>query len=453
MLKNLKSLERLPDPLDFAPPLLAVQARAPHPLSGWVLRLILLLLGLLLLWAIWGRLDIVAVAEGKLAPVSQLKIVQPVEQGVIKEILVREGDLVQRGQILVRMDAAINEAETGELEAEFHRQRLTLRRVEAELAGRPLKQEADDPPELYARMLAQREANRRAYRSALDEQDSVILKARHERSAAQESRDRLAQVLPHYRNQELAYEKLAEKGFAGKLMSGDKQRERIEREQEYKTQEANLLAAESSIAQAQQRKSQISADWTRQLEVARVEAGVAMEKASQALARQTQRQQWLELKSPQEGIVKDLASHTPGTVTSPGMILMTLVPVQDPLRAEVAIDNQDVGFVHVGQRVKLKLAPYLFQKYGMLDGEVTLVSADASESPGQADPRIASGQKTAAYRAMIRLDRQSLLSDGVAHALASGMQVTAEIHLGTRTVLEYLLSPVQKAFHEAAMER
>lgn len=178
-----------------------------------------------------------------------------------------------------------------------------------------------------------------------------------------------------------------------------------------------------------------------------------MEKASQALARQTQRQQWLELKAPQEGIVKDLASHTPGTVTSPGMILMTLVPVQDPLRAEVAIDNQDVGFVHVGQRVKLKLAPYLFQKYGMLDGEVTLVSADASESPGQANPRSAPGQKTAAYRAMIRLDRQSLLSDGVAHALVSGMQVTAEIHLGTRTVLEYLLSPVQKAFHEAAMER
>jgi HlyD family secretion protein len=453
MLKKLQSLERLPDPLDFAPPLLAVQERPPHPLSGGVLRLILLLLGLLLLWAMWGKLDIVAVAEGRLAPVSQLKIVQPVEQGVIKEILVREGDQVRSGQVLVRMETAINEAETGELEAEFHRQRLTLRRVEAELSGRPLRQEADDPPELFVRMLAQHEANRRAYRSALDEQESVILKARHERSAAQESRDRLAQTLPHYRNQELAYEKLAEKGFAGKLMSGDKQRERIEREQEYKTQEANLLAAESTIAQAQQRKTQISNDWMRQLEVARVEAGVAMEKAAQALARQAQRKAWLELKAPQDGVVKDLASHTPGTVTSPGMILMTLVPVHDPLRAEVAIDNQDAGFVHVGQRVKLKLAPYLFQKYGMLEGEVVLLSADTSENAAQADPRNASGQKAAAYRAMIRLDRQSLLSDGHAHALVSGMQVVAEIHLGSRTVLEYLLSPVQKAFHEAAMER
>jgi HlyD family secretion protein len=137
---------------------------------------------------------------------------------------------------------------------------------------------------------------------------------------------------------------------------------------------------------------------------------------------------------------------------------MTLVPEGDVLIAEVWVSNQDVGFVRAGQPAKLKLAAFQFQKYGMLEGKVLHVNADATEAPS---PNTRSDALTGrdrpmgplAFRALVELTRQELLADGQRYALQPGMQVAGEIHLGTRTVLEYLLSPVQKAFHEAGRER
>jgi HlyD family secretion protein len=137
---------------------------------------------------------------------------------------------------------------------------------------------------------------------------------------------------------------------------------------------------------------------------------------------------------------------------------MTLVPVDESLVAEVWVGNDDVGFVRSGQDVKLKLAPFQFQKYGMIEGKVLRVSADATEAP---NPNTRSDALTGrdrpmgplAYRAIIELASQKLQVDDTAYLTAPGMQVAAEIHLGTRSVLEYLLSPVRKAFHEAARER
>jgi hemolysin D len=145
-------------------------------------------------------------------------------------------------------------------------------------------------------------------------------------------------------------------------------------------------------------------------------------------------------------VVKDLATHTIGTVTSPGTILMTLVPKDEILRAEVWVKNDDIGFVRERQAARIKLAAFTFQKYGMLDGEVAHVGADASaEQPKDAAPL--------AYRTLVNLNSQVLETNGQKHRLSPGMQVSAEIHLGTRTVLEYLLSPVSKAFQEAGRER
>ncbi len=158
-------------------------------------------------------------------------------------------------------------------------------------------------------------------------------------------------------------------------------------------------------------------------------------------------------------MVKDLATHTIGTVTSPGTILMTLVPKDEILRAEVWVKNDDIGFVRETQAARIKLAAFTFQKYGMLEGEVAHVSADSAEQ-GAAPGAAGTGQNQAkngpaplAYKTLVNLKSQFLEADGQKHRLAPGMQVSAEIHLGTRTVLEYLLSPVTKAFQEAARER
>ena len=164
------------------------------------------------------------------------------------------------------------------------------------------------------------------------------------------------------------------------------------------------------------------------------------------------------MKAPQAGIVKDVATHTIGSVVSPGTILLTLVPIDEPLLAEIMINNDDVGFVHEGQSVKVKLAAYPFQKYGMVDGIVTYVSADASDGQGKPNQPNQNGTNDptngqAGYKAIVTLNKQSLTASGKTFNLTPGMQVAAEINQGKRTIMEYLLSPVQGVFQEAARER
>lgn len=434
-----------------------LQLTPPMPFGRSVLWLLLALFFILLLWAIFGRLDIVAVAEGKLVPQTYIKIVQPAEQGVVKEILVKEGEEVKQGQVLLRMDAVASEADVKTLINEARRHALALRRIDAELEGNPLVQEPTDPADLYAQLLAQYNANRLAYQSALDEQRSVLEKARQDRSAAEEITSKLVQVLPHYRDQEEAYNQLSRKGFAGKLMATDKQRERIEKEQDLKSQEFVIRSAQATIQQVQKKITQISADYRRQLQTERMETASQLDKVNQELAKQQHRQELLELKASQAGIVKDLATHTVGTVTAPGTVLLTLVPMEEPLQAEVWISNEDIGFVRSQLPVKLKFSAFTFQKYGMVDGAVEQVSADASETPGQeSNVNMANGDSSnsrLAYKALVALKNQKLDVEGRSYFLVPGMHVSAEIRLGTRSVLEYLLSPIQGAFHEAGRER
>ena len=170
----------------------------------------------------------------------------------------------------------------------------------------------------------------------------------------------------------------------------------------------------------------------------------------------------MELRAPQAGVIKDLATTTVGAVVQPGTVLMTLVPKDEPLFADVAIKNDDVGFVEVGQKAQIKLAAYPFQKYGMLTGTVTRVSADATESGktnvsqhinGNTDEE-ASAASISTYKARIRLDNQTLTApQGNRLQIAPGMQIVAEINQGKRTVLEYLFSPVQKVLSESGRER
>ena len=446
------------DAADFSPPLLRIQERPPAPLAGWMLRLLIALLAGIAAWVAFGQLDIVAVADGKLVPSSYLKIVQPSEQGIVKEILVREGEAVTEGQVLIRMDAVLAAADAKTLQADHDNKRLALRRIDAQLAGTRLAMDKGDPPELYAQVAAQYAANVRAYENALAQERSLLDKAKNDLAAAQSTKTKLEQVLPHYVEQEKAFEKLQRDGFAGRIMATDKTRERIEKEQDLRTQEFTIRSNLALIEQSERKISQITADYRRQLQTERIETAAQFDRARQELAKQAHRSDLLELRAPQAGTVKDLATHTIGTVASPGTILMTLVPQGDTLIAEVWVGNQDVGFVRPGQDVKLKLAAFQFQKYGMIEGVVRQVSADATEAPSANTRSDALGGRDRpmgplAYRALVDLKTQELATESASYPLSPGMQVASEINLGTRSILEYVLSPVQKAWHEAGRER
>lgn len=450
---SLKSLVQH-DHQAFHPPLIRLQHTAPHPQRQRVVWMLVALLVFLLLWALIGRLDIVAVADGKLVPSSYLKIVQPSEAGIVKEILVREGETVRAGQVLMRMDALITEADLDSIITEHARKQLQLARIDTELTGKPFQTDIQAPAALLHETGAQYQANRDALAAALAEERSRLGKAQQEFAAARQQKERLEAVLPHYREQDKAYEKLVKDGFAGTLIGSDKRRERIEKEQELATQGHLIASAQASIDQSQKKLKQIEADYLRLLHFERTEAQSQLDKLAKELEKQQHRRELLELKAPQDGVIKDLATHTSGTVVQPGTVLASLVPQEEKLKVEVWVSNEDIGFVRPGQPVKLKFAAYTFQKYGMGHGIVEHVSADAqSEEEARDKGQQGNGQRPLRYKALVRLEGNALETDGLKYPLSVGMQTTAEILLGDRTVAEYLLSPVKKAWHEAGRER
>ena len=197
--------------------------------------------------------------------------------------------------------------------------------------------------------------------------------------------------------------------------------------------------------------AQITSNYRQQLQNERVQMQAELSKFQQELAKQQHKNALQELKAPHAGVVKDVATHTIGTVVAPGTILLSLVPMDEPLMAEVMVKNDDVGFVRQGQTVKLKLAAYPFQKYGMVEGKVTHIGADASDAPPNNGGQ--SALPLTSYKAIVTLDRQQLDAQGQRFTLTPGMQVVAEIHQGERTVLEYLVSQIKGVFQEAARER
>ncbi|MFN0041515.1 MAG: HlyD family type I secretion periplasmic adaptor subunit [Burkholderiales bacterium] len=443
--------------LEFSPAIVRAQHQGAAPLPRVVLYVTLALFAVMLAWAIFGRLDIIAVAQGKLVPDSYVKIVQPAESGVVREILVREGEAVRAGQSLMRMDTNVSDADLATVDSDLGIRRLQLRRIEAEMRDLPFTLQSGDRPELFRQAESQYRANRDAYRGQLDSERSALERAEQDLKSALEMESRLRQTLPIYMEQEAAHENLAKDGFVSRLAVLEKTRERIEKEQELKAQTHQIGSLRASIDQSRKKLAQITSNYRQQLQNERAEANAQRLRLEQELGKQDYRRGLLELKAPQDGVVKDLATHTSGTVVSPGTILMTLVPHNDPVKAEVWVTDTDAGFVEVGQPVKLKVGAFPFNKYGMAKGVVEHVSADAAELP---DTRERDRRDTrehvmppSGFRTLVRLESLFLERDGKQFRLTAGMQVSAEVNLGNRTVMEYLLSPVQKTAHEAGREK
>lgn len=445
------------DALEFAPDIVRAQEAPPLRYRRYVLYALLALLAALLTWGVFGRLDIVAIAQGKLVPQTYLKVVQPADSGIVREILVREGDVVTEGQTLMRMDTRLSDADRNTTQNEVALRRLQLRRIDAELSNQPMARVAGDPA-LYRQVEAQYRARLQAYQDAIDAERAVIARAQQDLRGSMETEAKLRQTGPIYQEQEAAWQKLADEGFAGRLFLLERQRQRIENQQDLKTQQFTVASLKATITQSEKKIAQIASAYQQQLQNERVDTAAQLHKLEQDSEKQEHRYGLLELKAQHSGIIKDLATHTRGTVVQPGTILLTIVPQDEPLLAEVWISNLDAGFIIPGQAVRVKLAAYPFQKYGMLDGSVRHVSADASSAQeknkggeqAQDDSLPAAGLN---YLALVELNSPVLEAQGARLRLTPGMQVSAEILLGTRTVLEYLLSPIQKTIYEAARER
>lgn len=436
------------DDAEFLPTLLAIQESPPPKLPRFVLLSVAALFIILLLWACFGKLDVVASAEGRLVPQTWVKIVQPADAGIIVDILVQEGQQVKAGEMLMRMDAGIVDADARAIAGELDIRRLQLTRIDAELRGQPLVMAAGDAPELFTQVSRQYQAHRQTYLDALAQERANLDKTRHDLQAAQEVLTKLHKVLPSYQRSAAAYEKLASGGFFSSLAVEEKQRDQLEKEQDLRAQQATVESLGAMLQVSENRLAQIQSGYQSELRNERAETDSALKKLHEEQQKIRHKSGLLALRAPQSGIVKDLATHTTGTVVAPGTIMMSLVPQSEPLQAEVLIKNEDIGFVHVGQQVQIKLAAYPFQKYGLIAGTIEHIGPDTTEKGGSENAPALAG-----YRALVRLERQKLEVNNAILPLTAGMQIMVDIHQGRRTVMAYLLSPVQKAWQEAARER
>jgi hemolysin D len=436
---------------DFSPRLLSLVTSPVPPRPRFVLQTLLCLLALTLAWAFVGRLDVVARAQGKLIPQARLQVVQPLEGGRVAKILVHEGERVRKGQLLLTMDDRLAEADLRKLTQELATSRLQARRVEAELAGAPLQQRPEDDAAAFAKVRAQHAANRAALDSRQRELQAVLQRTEQELSAARQTREKLAQTLPFLREAEQAFAALTGNGHVDRVSLMERKQARIEAEHELQAQRHRVEALQSRIAETRVRIEVLQGEYRKALVDAAVDLQDRIAVLGEEVEKQAYRNALTLLKAPEDGFVKDLATHTIGSVVPAGTVLLSIVPADQPLNAEVLIENKDVGFVAGGQPARIKLASYEFQRYGMIDAQVEWVGADATESGEEAGAGLLS-HRYSGYRALLRLERQHLDYDGRQFDLRPGMQLSAEIKLGTRSVLEYLISPIRKGLGEAARE-
>ena len=423
---------------------------------SFTLRVLLALFAFAAVWAYFGQVDIIAEAPGKLIPSTFVKVVQPTDAGVVTEILVTEGQAVKEGQVLMRLDQNLSLSDKKAVKAELEQTGLALRRIDAELSGKMFAMRGRDSPELAAQAMDQFRARRQAYQDALAQESGTLLKLRNELQATQQIKEKYEHALPSYRAADEAYRGLYKDGFAPRQQSLEKERERIEKEKDYQAQIYTEQSLRAGIAAQERRVAQVTSDYQKNLQQERSDIVTRHEKLQAEWDKLEHKAGFFELKAPKGGVVKDLAFHNTGAVVSPGTVLATLVPVDEPLQAEVWVKNEDVGFLYPGQAAKVKVSTFPFQKYGLVPAEVRVIGADSSEGrTGEAAPvqNTSPAGQPPSYRTLVLLKAQDLVRDGSVYALKTGMQVQVEVNLGTRSVLEYLLSPMQKTTHEAMRER
>ena len=453
---NFKPTFLSPEALDFSPGLLSIQESPPARLPRAVMYTVGVLFVILMVWAIFGKLDIIASAEGRLVPETYIKIVQPSDAGIVQEILVKEGEQVQQGQVLMRMDTQIAEADAKTIGNDLAMRSLQLRRIDAELAGQVLVKGRDDPSDLFHQIESQYHDRRLSYTDALEQAQDALNKSQNEYHSAKEVLSKLQQITPILKQQADSYADMGKDGYVPQMTVLDKQRDYLEKSQDLRAQQLTVASLEAAVNQAKKQIDQITSKYRSDLQNERVEAGGQHRKLEQDWLKQEHKSGLLELKAPQSGIVKDIATHTIGTVVSPGTVLLSIVPENEPLVAEIMVKNDDVGFVYPHQKVKVKLAAYPFTEYGMLEGAVTRIQADSdsdTQTKDQSQSKDKQQSPPSVYKAIISLSSQVLESQGKKLKLVPGMQVVAEINQGNRTVMKYLLSPVRKTLDESGHER
>lgn len=437
---------RLREEIEFMPYLAGVMAQdTPRKsrLTVWVVAVLMLTA---LVWAKLAVLEEVTMGEGKAIPSSKVQVIQNLEGGIVTEIFVREGQLVNKGETLLRLDDTRFRSNKGESEVDRYTLTAQVERLSAEAEGRPFKLPADvvaKAPQVAADELALYQSRQQRLRS---EQRTLTEQLRQKTQELAEFRSKQDQ----YRNslglvqQELNMSTpLVASGAVSPVEILRLKRSAVEIRGSMDATTLAIPRADSAIneikSKVQESEFAFRSDASRELnekrsELARITAtSIAID---DRVTRTT-------VVSPVRGVVKMLKVNTIGGVVQPGSDLVEIVPLEDNLLIEAKVRPQDVAFLHPGQKAMVKFSAYDYTIYGGLPAKLELIGADTTTDD----------KGNSFYLIQVRTDRNHLGSDAKPLLIIPGMTATVDIITGEKSVLDYLLKPVLKARTEALRER
>ncbi|HDS1735599.1 MULTISPECIES: HlyD family type I secretion periplasmic adaptor subunit [Pseudomonas] len=373
--------------------------------AGRLISVCAIMLALFLAWAAWFEVVEVSTGTGKVIPSSREQVIQSFEGGIVAAMNVAEGDLVERGQILAQLDPTKTSSSVGESEAKYRAALASVSRLRAEVTGKPLTFPAslNDSPDLIEAEQALYQTRRRGLEQTLAGIEDSLRLVRSELKIT---------------------ENLAKMGASSRVEVIRLNRQRSELE--LKANEARsdyLVRAREDLAKASAEADSLSQ---------------VIRGRNDSLTRLT-------LRSPVRGIVKDIEVNTLGGVVQPGGQVMKIVPMDERLVIETRIAPRDIAFIHPDQAAKVKISAYDYSVYGGLEGKVVGISPDTLQD--EVKPEIYY------YRVFIRTEQDSLQNKaGKRFAIVPGMIATVDIRTGQKTILDYLIKPLNRA-KEALRER
>jgi len=463
---NLDTAPRLSHEAAFLPAALELQETPVSPAPRITMWLMMAFALISLLWAVFGHIDQVASAQGKIVPNERTKVIQPMETAAIRAIHVSDGQQVKAGDVLIELDATSTTADSTRLGDERANAILQAARAEALLAalasptGKPpaIKLPPDPPPvgaNLFAQTLPPISPERLAqeqrvlagqyaeYRAGRERIESEIAKREAELQSTQQIVRKLEQTLPIARQRAQDYQNLVEKNFISKHGYLEKEQARIEQEADLATQKSRLTELAAGLREARNQQAALVAQTRRQALDSLNEAQQKAAGYDQEIVKAHTRGKLMTLTAPVDGTVQQLAVHTIGGIVTPAQPLMMIVPGDHPLEIEAFLENKDIGFVSAGQEAEVKIETFPFTKYGTLKARVTGISHDA----------IVDEKRGLIYAARVKLERATMEVEGKQIHLTPGMAATVEIKTGTRRVIEYFLSPLLQYKDESLRER
>lgn len=430
---------------EFLPPAVEILETPPSPMGRMLVWAVLGLFVLVLLWSFIGEIDEVVVARGKVIPIGYTKVLQSEDKGIVKRILVQEGQKVKKGELLMELDRTMSESDLNALKKEISYYDINIRRILAELADKPFMPETGtgfDPMDM-AQQMSLYQSRQSEKRAKMEFYDAQIRQKEDSVRVAESSLEKYRQLLSIAREREQNLQEIVEQGAISKYTYLEYKGKRIELEQNVSMNISQLSGARADASAARQQKAQYLAEWNRQLQEELINCRKQYNTLKESERKAELKNKLIEIKSPVDGAVHKLDIHTVGAVVQEAQGLMQVVPEGTPMEVEAWMENKDIGFVNPGMPVEIKIDTFNFQKFGTLKGKVREISPDAIEDKDRGP----------LYRVMVSMDEEKLHMDNRDLQVYPGMSVSAEIKTRKKRIIDFFLEPFQTYKNEALRER